>query len=241
MRFLLPVLALCTLSSVPLRADLVTVPNALTNVEGNGNNNFPFDSISPMRYQQVFAASQFPSGGGLITQIAFRPDGLVGIPFDVTINNIQIDLSTTLVAPDALSNVFAANVGPNDAVVYSGALSLSSADTGPPGGPKAFDIIINLQTPFFYVPALGNLLLDVRNNSGLPSGAAGGFDSENLVGDSVSRVLGNIGSATASINDTEGLATQFTFAAQTPEPGSLSLLAIAVGLVLVRTRPRFQK
>jgi hypothetical protein len=164
----------------------------------------------------------------------------VGHPFNVTISNIQIDLSTTLAAPDALSDIFAANVGANDAVVYSGPLSLSSSDTGPPGGPKAFDIFINLQTPFFYVPATGNLLLDVRNNSGLPSAAAGAFDSETLVGDPISRVYGNLGSTTASVNDTEGLVTQFTVFAQTPEPGSLSLLAIAVGLVLVRLRVRFQ-
>ena len=226
------VLALAIVTAA--KADLmVVVPNALANTEGNGNNNFPFDSTTPMRYQQVYAASQFSGGGGLITQIAFRPDGIVGNPFNVTIGNIQIDLSTTSAVPDALSTTFASNVGPNDTVVYNGALNLSSNDTGPAGGPKAFDITMDLNTPFLYDPALGNLLLDVRNISGLPSGAAGGFDSESLVGDSISRVYEDIGSATASVADTEGLVTAFTIT-PVPEPSALTLLAIAIGLVLLR-------
>jgi len=217
------------------RAEII-VPNVLANTEGNGNNNFPFDSTTPMRYQQVYASSQFP-GEGLITQIAFRPDGLVGLAFNVTINDIQIDLSTTAAAPDALSATFASNVGANDTVVYNGALTLSSQDTGPAGGPKDFDIVIHLTTPFLYNPAAGNLLLDVRNVSGLPSGAAGGFDSENLVGDSVSRVLGGINDTTASLSDTEGLVTGFTVV---PEPGTLILLAIGLVLVLISWRLRIR-
>jgi hypothetical protein len=212
----------------------IVVPNVLSNTEGNGNNNFPFDTLAPQRYQQVYDASQF-AGGGLITQIAFRPDGLVGGSFTVTIANIQIDLSTTSAAPDALSNTFASNVGPNDTVVFNGALNLSSLDSGPSGGPKAFDIIINLTTPFFYNPASGNLLLDVRNNSGLPSGAAGGFDSENLVADSVSRVLGDLTNATASVRDTEGLITQFTIV---PEPDTLVPLAVGLALLMISWRLR---
>jgi len=212
----------------------VIVPNALSNTEGNGNNNLPFDSIDPQRYQQVYAASQFVDGG-LITEISFRPDGLVGVPFSVTINNIQIDLSTTLAAPDALDSTFANNVGADDATVFSGPLSLSSQDVGPPGGPKAFDIVIDLTTPFNYNPALGNLLLDVRNFSGLPSGDAGGFDSENLGGDPISRAVGDIGSATASTLDTEGLVTQFTIV---PEPDTRALLAIGLVLVLFAWRLR---
>ncbi|HLK67952.1 MAG TPA: PEP-CTERM sorting domain-containing protein [Bryobacteraceae bacterium] len=212
----------------------VVVPNSLANTEGNANNNFPFDSIDPMRYQQVYAADQFP-GAGLIDSIAFRPDGPLGEMFSLSIANIEIDLSTTQAAPDALSDTFADNVGPDNTVVYSGPLTLSSANTGPAGGPKDFDIVINFMTPFFYNPGNGNLLLDVKNNSGTPSGLAGGFDSEFDFGDSVSRVHGDIGSPTASVNDTEGLVTEFSVV---PEPGTLALLFIGSLLVFIAWRLR---
>jgi hypothetical protein len=207
----------------------VVVPNVLAGVEGAGGNTFPFDSITPQRYQQVYAATQFPAGG-LITQLAFRPDGPLGHAFSVTIGNIQIDLSTTLAAPDGLSSTFASNVGLDDTMVFSGSLNLSSAFTGPAGGPKAFDILINLTTPFLYNPGSGNLLLDVRNFSGEPTGLAGEFDSQFTLGDPISRAFGGIASSTASVNDSEGLVTQFTII---PEPATIGPMAIGILLVLV--------
>src|SRR5690242_878780 len=111
LRILLNCILLLCAFAIAGQADVI-VPNTLSGVEGNGNNNFPFDSTSPQRYQQVYASSQF-GAGGLITQLAFRPDGLVGHAFSVTISNIQIDLSTTIAAPDGLSSIFASNVGPD--------------------------------------------------------------------------------------------------------------------------------
>ena len=73
----------------------------------------------------------------------------------------------TPVTPTTLSPTYAANFGPTQTTVYSGALPLSSAVTGPAGGPKDFDIVINLQTPFFYNPAQGNLLIEVKNFVGV--------------------------------------------------------------------------
>src|SRR6185369_12646824 len=66
------------------------------------------------------------------------------------------------------SGTFAQNVGTNDTVVFSGAIQLSSQFTGPAGGPKAFDMVVPLTTPFLFDPAQGNLLVDVRNYSGGP-------------------------------------------------------------------------
>jgi hypothetical protein len=144
----------------------VIVPNSLATVEGNENNCFPFgfcEGNGTMRYQQVYASSQF-SGPILIGQILFRPDATFGGGFSALLPDIQIDMSTTREAADALSTTFADNVGPDDTIVYArGALPLFSSFTGPAAGPKTFDITINLTTPFLYNPAAGNLLLDVRN------------------------------------------------------------------------------
>ncbi len=195
-------------------ASTLVVPNALANVEGNSGNFNPFNKgTNTMRYQQVYAASQFgtvPVGGAWITAIAFRADAGWG-GFATTLPAIQINLSTTAKAPDGLSVTFTNNVGANDTVVFNGPLTLSSAATG---NPRAFDIVIPLTTPFFYNPAAGNLLLDVRNTGG---GLTTQFDAVNANGDSVSRVDGVPASATSGDPpDSLGLVTQFTLGGSTP-------------------------
>src|ERR1019366_6196738 len=102
--------------------------------------------------------------------------------FAATLPGILINLSTTAKAPDGLDTTFANNVGLNDTLVYSGTLTLSSAAIG---SPAAFDILIPLTTPFWYNPAAGNLLLDVRNSGG---GSSSQFDAVSTANDSVSRV-----------------------------------------------------
>jgi hypothetical protein len=103
----------------------------------------------------------------LITQIAFRPDAFLGRAFSGILPDIQINLSTITLGADGLSLVFANNLGLNDTIVFArGPLSLSSNFSGPVGGPMDFDVVITLTTPFFYDPAAGNLLMDVRNFGG---------------------------------------------------------------------------
>ena len=120
-RLLITVLLLFKITPVSITsAAVVVVPNNLIALEGTINNGWPFDT-SAQRYQQVFAASEFLalSGPQLITGIAFRPDAEFGNPFSATISDIQINLSTTRVAPDALRNL-ADNVGADDTMVFSG-------------------------------------------------------------------------------------------------------------------------
>src|SRR2546428_167253 len=80
----------------------------------------------------------------------------------------------------------------------------------PPSGPKEFDIIVNLTTPFFYNPKLGSLLMDVRN---VGRGTTTQFDAESTAGDSISRVYtvfasgGGVGATMADRGDTGGLVT----------------------------------
>ncbi len=159
------ILVLGLLSGVA-QAEPIVVPNSLATVEGNSNNAIPFSLFwISMRYQQVYSSSEFPAGPILITQLGFRPDATFGIAFSSTIPNIQIDLSTTTLPVDGLDTTLANNVGADNTVAFNGALALSSSFTGPTGGPKDFDILVNLTTPFLYDKAQGNLLLDVRNFS----------------------------------------------------------------------------
>ncbi len=247
----LAVLLMCALSfaldAPAAHATFIFSPGAQTSVEGNGNNAFPFNiggfGISSMRYQQVYAASDFSSllVPQLITQIAFRPDASFGAAFTSTLSDIQINLSTTTAAPDGLSSTFSNNVGLNDTIVYNrGPLALSSANTGPAGGPKDFDILINLNTPFLYNPSAGNLLLDVRNFGG---GRTTTFDAENTTGDSVSRVRSSdVNSTTADANNSIGLVTRFTTqeVVPAPEPGTMSLMLIGLASLGATTRKRLK-
>ena len=194
----------------------MVAPNSLAGVEGNAGNSYPFNiGTNPptMRYQQVYAASEFdavPAGGAYITGIAFRRDAGWGT-FSATLPAVQIHLSTTANGPDTLSTTFANNVGRDDTVVFSGALSLSSAGAG---SPAPFDILIPFTTAFFYNPGAGNLLLDVRNSAG---GTSSQFDAVSAAADSVSRVYNRIDFATGT-SDTIGLVTEFVVQSASQAP-----------------------
>jgi hypothetical protein len=115
------------------------------------------------RMQGIFDSSIFaslPASHQTLTGIYMRPDGLIGTANSISYRRLTFKLSTTSVTPTNLKRVFAANVGPDEAVVYDGPISFTTANTGPRGGPKDFDIAYQFQTPFQYDPTQGNLLMD---------------------------------------------------------------------------------
>jgi hypothetical protein len=151
--------------TVSIFSGALVVPNKWSTAQADTGNLFPIFSDKPIRYQQLFPASQFSRlnpGGGTINGIAFRGHG-PGFPFVGTVAQLQVNLSTTSKSPDRLSSTFAENVGPDDMPVFSGPLEASLTYTG---GPTNFEVIINFSTPFRYDPSKGNLLVDIRNMQG---------------------------------------------------------------------------
>jgi hypothetical protein len=196
----------------------LVAPNDWANAFGDAGNLFPLFSSKPIRYQQVFDAGQFSRlnpGGGLINRIAFRGHG-PGIPFTANVPQLQVNLSTTSKTPDGLSSTFAENVGPNDTQVFSGPFQAAVTFTS---DPTNFEVTLIFTTSFFYDPAKGNLLVDVRNLQGATEAPPNDqeLDGTNATGDSTSRVY-NFGDASAATagqtgsvdeKDSYGLITRF--------------------------------
>jgi hypothetical protein len=144
------------------------------------------------RVQLVYGGAMFPTGALAITELRLRPDSQYGSAFVTTLTNLEVRLSTTLQAPDALSAAFAQNVGADETVVFSGPITLSSAFAGPPQGPKAFDIVIPLAQSFVYAPRAGNLLVEFRNAF---ASTASLLSGQGRSDDLASRVVGSAGAA----------------------------------------------
>jgi hypothetical protein len=204
-------------------AELIHVvsPSAYADAESGGGVLSP----NPVgKYQQVFPASDFqslPADAGTITEFAYRPDGNLTTPLQGGYTAIVVKLSTTSAIPGSLSMTFADNVGNDEVVVFSGTdVDSSTQNSGPDGGPKIFDMVIPLQTPFEYDPSQGNLLMEVSFTY------EGGFSAD-MVNDAGlgQQLIGSneFSGSTATFN-MGGFVTQFTVV---PEPSTITLFTMA--------------
>lgn len=250
-------LALTIGLSTPAVADLLTVvPGGLEN-QGGG-----FQGPAPLRFknvtgtggsrtQQVYESQLFTNFDAprAITGIDLRafPGAAPSLFFgnSVSLSNIVIRLSTTQRGDEGntLSANFADNIGADDTVVYSGALTLTTAANG--NGPvNPFDYSIVFQNPFLYDPKDGNLLLDfnIPSDATLTSAGFGflTFDTVNALNDGVYSVFnGDNGDAASGNAGTSAPILRIhsdAVAAAVPEPGTLALFAS--GLIAVAATRR---
>lgn len=219
--------------------DAVVVPNEFASAEAPQNNRYPIFVDGGIRYQQVYSSSEFGfSGPSWITEIAFRGDSndTIGGPLDpYTIEGFTISLSTTQNGPDQLSNIFDENLSGDFTIVFSGDMTFASDGIINPDGTSEFDFRFVLQSPFWYDPADGHLLLDILNTDPDDNNIGYFFDAtDNLIGDGVSRLFTDQGAFgdSSGIADSIGVVTQFVTVV--PEPTTpivfvaLSCLTIAV-------------
>ncbi|MBN9522630.1 VCBS repeat-containing protein, partial [bacterium] len=138
------------------------VPAASTNADANFNNSFPFNiggfGIPSMRYQQIYAASQFGGAAGVIDALRFRQDAGYSGTFTATLN-VKITLGYAARTTTTASPVFADNIGAGTVTVLDGLVTISSTASG--ANPRPFDVVIDVANLFRYDPAQGDLLVDI--------------------------------------------------------------------------------
>lgn len=224
-RFLLASAALVMLAGSGMFCSLAAA-NTVTIGAGNYANAAPFyGGFYTGEYQQVYLSSLF-SGPVDITGITFfcATSPVSGCPGGTTINGgLTIDLSTTSVGINTLSLNYAANLGSNNSLFFTGTVTNVLSFTG---------------TSFLYNPSQGNLLMDVditspgEDQTYLAAGCSpdtnrvfnvNGTPGTTRIG--VGEIIPGCSSATSSF----GLETEFTFTpvstgSSTPEPSSLLLL-----------------
>lgn len=133
--------------------------------------------------------------------------------------------ATTLAEPSTnetpLDPIFANNIDGNLQTVFNDAITLTTANVGPAGGPKEFDYGLDFQTPYVYDPTAGNLLMDliVTNGEG-PLLLDLSIEPLDTIGFIWTGGEG-VDSEVAAAGQLGGHALQFTVV---PEPSSLSIL-----------------
>jgi hypothetical protein len=218
---------------------VIVVPNANTSVVGNSTDTTESGPAFDFRAQMLFGADQFASVGGpiLIDQLSLRDAPGTG-PNDFSMTLLNLYLSTSPKFPNTsgplMSTTFADNVGPDNTLVFSGPVTVSSPGcAGPAVCP--FDININFTTPFLYNPTLGSLLLDLKvtGYSGVDGeGDAVSFSGPN--GGSVANVFSDGLNETTGGFDFGGDIFQLRYTAA-PEPAAGALVFIgAAALALMR-------
>jgi len=221
---------------------IVVVPNANTTVVGGDTSGNLAGASGSYEIQEIFGNGQMPPTPITITGFAWRAVPGTG-PVSVTVTG-AIYLSSSPNYPNnasghtLISTTFAANVGADNTLVASPSSFVITDPACPVSGttPCQFGPPIPL-TPFYFNPANGRLLMDLKLTS--VTGTSGQWDvqdcpsSTNCTANGIA--VSPLGTATAPAVQFSSNVTEFTYTASgvsaTPVPASI-LLTLA-GLACV--------
>lgn len=209
LRALFVILSLHVCSGVHLWSQVIIVPNASAESDGNAFGTTPGGDDPGARNLNIYDSSQFKalSGPAYLMGFALRPDAIAG-PSGPKTGDLKIYVSTSDRPISEITATMNDNVGADATLVFDGPFDSSTASLAGPGNTRQFDIVYPFTTPFLYDPAKGNLVLDFQVTEG--HGEALRFDA--VTGSPVVKNVFTIGSSTAQ-NGQFGVAfvAQFTF------------------------------
>ena len=208
----------------------IVSPPGLENTDGDAAGQ---DSNAPLRAQRLHPAADFSTldGPHYITGVSLRADKDQASEAVGVSSQFMMWLSTT--DKTDLSPTYADNLGPDNTLVFQGAISLTYPADGPVGGPQPWGTEIVFDTPFLYDPSQGNLLIDT--DTPVESSGTDGFLFDLQSVDYGAFAGGDPTLASGTVTQYQ-LPTRFTVM-PVPEPSTIVLTLLGVvGFGLVRCR-----
>jgi hypothetical protein len=185
--------------------------------------------------QFLYPASDFaglPASHRFLVAYNYRGDRTQTQTVDWTFPDAEIWISTTDKVSSTLSTVFDDNHGPDKTLVHDG-LTFHILGSEPPQGPRAFADGMRFQSPFYYDPSQGNLLIEQIHRTSTSPNPSPYLDVKSTAGFSI--VGGNFNPDGTTGSLFTGLpVTQFEFV---PEPAAVVLAGLAL-MCLSRSRCR---
>lgn len=154
-----------------------TLPEADDSSFGSSASSFPWNTTGQQRVMYQYGSSTIATNRPLYIQhLSWRPDSQSG-SFGPVSYTCTVDLSTSAVAAGAMTPAFNNNHGADRTRVFDGTFTVPY--TSDLSDPNQFPMSIKLDEPFFFDPANGPLLVDIRmldtNGLALPiDGSFGG-------------------------------------------------------------------
>jgi hypothetical protein len=201
---------------------LILPPLASCDVITPLTNVFGFQAFGAYtRTLAIYDTALFPGIGELkIQEIDFYSHGTPYGPFAAGETPINLSLGTTLVSSSDLRSKYSENISSGETLVFAGTLNPTPSEAT-----EGFTIRLQLSSPFFYVPADGNLLLDIQNTGSgfiFPYDIGGAFPPHSVEG------VNPVGS-------TNGFAPLIQLSGSiepVPEPASIILLSVPMLLMV---------
>lgn len=158
-------------------------PSAYENEEAPGASGAVWPNTA--RAMSIYGSPEFadfPEGGAFITELNLRPDRDTPAGETFEWDRYALIFSVTQVEPARILQTFASNVA-DDAepvTVFDDRWSVVASEPDPDAIVRPFEYVAKLQTPFFYDPEKGNLLVDWIFEGNVSTSGRFDLDPENL-------------------------------------------------------------